>query len=262
MKKIISIALILATLISCETTEDKVIKLIKAAKSENDLFNTTWGDFANTSQLENPNTKYHWDVKETPSEDIYLAGFSDEEEWGYRWEVSLISNTVQLINGNEYLNRKYGMSRLDAYHNFTVTGIKLDTLKIGSERFGYMWDYKWRKGLIYTFEASVMNNTDKTITDADINGVFKLIFKEKTVECEDNRRSGFKSKISKSKPWKPGTERKIHIKTKALEDVYLDYVPEHVLFELNLEASDPVGYEYDKGIFEVDLSSEFEQFKP
>ena len=99
------------------------------------------------------------------------------------------------------------------------------------------------------------------MTSADVTGKLQVIFKDKTIEGEENWESGFKTKISKSNPWQPQTEKAFYIKTKGIEQIFLDYVPEYVFFEVNLKAEDPIGFTYDKGIEEYDLKNIWETLK-
>ena len=110
-------------------------------------------------------------------------------------------------------------------------------------------------------KASVINNSDEVLTKADLKGTMKLIFKEKTVESEGKWDSGFETKVSEEKPWKPNTKRNFYIKTSGIDEIYLGYSPEYVLFELKLIAEDPIGYNYDKNIDEIDAMEMFQALK-
>ena len=70
---------------------------------------------------------------------------------------------------------------------------------------------------------------------------------------------GFLKKVSKSNPWKPGEEKEFKLKTDGIEIVYADYVPPYVLFEIALKAEDPVGYNFDENIKEIELVDKWEK---
>ena len=114
--------------------------------------------------------------------------------------------------------------------------------------------------IIYKFEGTITNNTDKSIIDADIKGKLKLIFEEKTVEGKSSYYDGFIKKVSKSRPWKPGEEKEFKLKTDGIEIVYADYVPPYVIFEIALKAEDPVGYNFDENIKEIELKEKWEKY--
>jgi hypothetical protein len=221
--------------------------------------NATWLDYANMQAKKEPNKKYDWKAEATSEKNIYLVAFVDQDKWGQRWEVDIEQQIVKFVNQNEYLSRKYGLSRFDPEGNFEITNITTDTLKLASQYDYYSENSS--KEIVYVFKASVINKTGKTITDADISGKLQVIFKDKTVEGENDWDSGFKNKISKSRPWNPDTEKDFYIKTKGIETVYLDYKPEYVFFEINLKAEDPVGFSYDKNIAEYDLKYKWENLK-
>ena len=147
------------------------------------------------------------------------------------------------------MSRKYGYRRLDSKENFVLSSIDIDTLRVFDKNSNGEIDYKLKCNLI--------NKTNKVITSADINGKLKVIFKDKTITGSSTYYSGFKIPISKSRPWNPNTEREIEITTKSIERLYLNYKPEYVFFELELKASDPVGYEYNRNILEKDLLPEW-----
>jgi len=222
--------------------------------------NATWQDFANMLAEREPNKKFEWEANKTEEEGIYLVSFRDEEGWGHRWEVALETQTVKFIALNEYLCRKYGLSRFDADENFKIVNITTNTMKIENVYSYYSNSYV--KNIVYIFKASVINKTNKTLTDAKISGELKAVYKDKTIIGDDDwRNSGFKSKVSKNKPWLPNTEREFYIKTKGIEEIYLNYTPEYVFLEINLIAEDPIGFSYNKNIAEFDLKDKWEKIK-
>ena len=219
----------------------------------------TWLDYANMLAKQELNKKQDWTAEKTKEDGIYLVAFADEKGWGHRWEVTIEQQIVKHVNSNEYLCRKYGLSRFDSDGNFQITNIKTDTIKLEKENSYYSENNS--KKIVYTLKASVINKTGKPLTSADISGKLQVIFKDKTVEGESNWESGFKTKISKANPWKPETERDFYIKTKGIEQIYLDYEPEYVFLEVNLKAEDPIGFSYDKGIEEYELKNKWKTLK-
>lgn len=107
----------------------------------------------------------------------------------------------------------------------------------------------------------VTNNTDKTITKANISGLVQIIFKDKCIESKNDWTSGFKRKISKSNPWKPNEKIEFYIKTKSIEEIYLQYNPEFVFFCVNLVAEDPIGYKYNRDIKEYNLKQSWDKLR-
>jgi len=269
--KRIALLIGLATLIvSCDLFQDKnqvAIEICQKAKVtfqnsevETSLFNTygltpntTWLDFADIIAKREPNRKYTWQAKSTGENNVYMVSFVDENNWGQHWEVDIEQKIVKDINQNDYLSRKYGFSRMDADSLFTVRDLEENGLKIQNSYFG-------NRGVVYVLKGTVVNNTDKEITSAQLEGTLKLIFKDKTVEVGGNYSSGFEEGISENKPWEPHSKRVIYIKTNEIATVYLKYVPEYVIFDISLKAEDPAGYSYNKDIFEEDLLEKWKAF--
>jgi hypothetical protein len=72
---------------------------------------------------------------------------------------------------------------------------------------------------------------------------------------------GFKNAISKSKRWFPDSTKEFSIKTKGIEEIYLDYDTEYAVIEMNLKAEDPVGFSYNKNIKEFDVKNKWSALK-
>jgi len=284
MKKLIIFGIIIFTATACslfEFKEKKAIEICKNTKiqfsSEDDNFlenlllnsiggfalglnrNATWQDFANLLSENAPNTRFEWKADKTKEAGIYIVSFNDMEGWGHKWEVSLEAQTVKHINQNEFLSRKYGFSQLDRDGNFDITKITEHTMKL--ERVYNRYSNKYVKNVVCELRASAVNKTGKTLTNAEIEGTLKVIFKDKTIVGNNEWRRGFKSKVSKDKPWLPNTEREFHIKTNGIEEIYLDYLPEYVVFEVNLIAKDPIGFSFNKNIAETDFKNKWKKLK-
>ena len=276
--KKISIALLLTTLlISCdffENKEKKAIEICQKAKVQfqaDNAFanmalnvyglsvNATWLDFANMVAKQDPNKKYDWHAQKTDDNKFYIVDFTDPDGWGHRWEVDIDQQIVKSINQNDYLTRKYGLSRFGGNDEFEVTNVEKSELKL--DKYYSYYDNSNSSVVIYVTKASVLNKTNKTITFATIEGKLKLIFKDKTVTGESNYESGFKSRISENKPWEPNTRRESYIKTKGMDKIYLNYVPEYVVFDISLKAEDPTGFKFDKDIADMDLIENWKSFK-
>ncbi len=142
--------------------------------------NTTWLDFADIIAKREPNRKYTWQAKSTGENNVYMVSFVDENNWGQHWEVDIEQKIVRDINQNDYLSSKYGFSRMDADSLFTVGDFEENGLK------KYSVHILATKGVVYVLKGTVVNNTDKEITSAQLEGTLKLIFKDKTVEVEVN----------------------------------------------------------------------------
>lgn len=273
MKRITTFLFLAVFISACGLLENKEQKAIEICKQSKVQFNTdnpfaslflgaqglntdaTWQDYANMIAQEQPNKKHDWTASSSDEEGIFIVAFADERGWGHRWEVALEEQVVKHINSNEYLCRKYGLSRLSGSEEFKITSTELDTLRFYK---------KYRSSdptIIYEFKGSVLNNTDKVIIDADIKGELKLIFEEKTIEEESGYSDGFTQKISKSSPWKPGEVRKFKLKTDGIEALYAEYEPPYVFFEIQLNAEDPVGYSFDENIEEIELVEKWKKLK-
>jgi hypothetical protein len=277
MKNILIILTITTLLTSCNlfiNKEKKAIEVCQKAKvqfqSDNvfvNVFlnayglgtNATWLDFANIVAKQDPNIKYDWHAKITDDNKFYIVDFTDPDGWGHRWEVDIEQQIVKSINQNEYLTRKYGLSRFGGNEDFEVTKVVTSELKL-DKHYNY-YDNSNSSDVSYVIKASVLNKMTKTITSATIDGKLILIFKDKTITGESNYESGFKSRISENKPWEPNTTREFYIKTKGIEKIYLNYVPEYVVFDISLKAEDPIGFSFDKDIADMDLIENWKKFK-
>lgn len=257
-----------------ETPEKQAIDICKNSKiqfSNNDIFQyfglssrglsqeSKWIEFANSIAKDNPNLKYKWDARKIEDAEVFLVSFTDETNWGHIWEVSLDQQIVKHVNSNEYLSRKYSLSRLDSDDNFKLVEVKEKVLKKEKK-----YDYSINKntvGVVYSFKGFLVNNTDKNLTKADLSGSLNLIFDNKVIKSKELWDSGFKRKITKSTPWKPQEKIEFYIKTKGIEEIYLEYEPEYVIFTLSVSAEDPVGFTFNKSITEIDLKEEWGKLK-
>ena len=257
-----------------ENREKKAIEICQKAKvqfqSDNafaNLFltayglgtNATWLDFANMLAKRDQNKKYDWHANKTNDNKFYIVDFTDPDGWGHRWEVDIEQQIVKSINQSDYLTKRYGFSRFGGNDEFEVTEVQKSELKL-DKRYSYL-DNTSSSEICYVIKASVLNKTDKTITSATIDGKLQLIFTDKTVTGEGDYDSGFKSRVSKSKPWEPNTTKEFYIKTKGIEKIYLNYVPEYVVFDISLKAEDPVGYSFDQDIADMDIKEDWKSFK-
>ncbi|MDR0873220.1 MAG: hypothetical protein LBN27_07120 [Prevotellaceae bacterium] len=274
MKKIIWSLLILC-LSACSSKEDRAIEICKKAKiTEMRIDNAnivTWEDYANSRVEQNPNEKYKWGAKKALEDGIYIVSFTNEEDWGNFWEVTLEQQTVRDIVSNEYLSRKYGFSEFDRNRNFVITEITTDTLSLERERIIY--EYTKDKKVIYKLSGKIKNNTGKNLTSAEVKAELKVIFKDKTIMGVadyhyysgsgwfTHKHSNFRNEVSISNPWLPDTERAFSLATKGIEEIYLDYEPEYVILEVHIEAEDPIGFYYDKNIEEYFLMEKWMNMK-
>jgi len=253
---IFRLLVLIAFLTSCQGK--KAIELVKETKVSSDLWSLglllrgaengglTWNSWCNSIAKESPNNKWNWTSNSTDESGIYVVHFTDEDDFGYHWEVDISNEIVIYVNNNDYLNRKYGFNRLDDKRLFEISSIKYDSLRF------------FKKGhqiteIDYRIECSLINRTNKKLTSAEISGSLKVIFKDKTVEGKSTYYSGFKIPVNSYKPWNPDSERKFTITTKSIEGIYASYQPEYVFFELELQASDPVGFSYNRNVIEKDL---------
>lgn len=211
--------------------------------------NSTWQDFANQNAAKSPETKFEWRAKEQNESDVYLVSFADETGWGTRWEANLKNKTVNYVNNNEYLSRKYGLTRVDHDGKFSLTKVVINKISI---------DSSYPNDIYYIIKASAVNNTDKPITSAEVTGKLQVIFKDKVITGEPTYDSGLDTAVSLKNSWQPGTEKTFSIKTKGIDKIYLSYKPEYVIFSVGISAQDPVGFSYNKDIEEYDLKSTWE----
>lgn len=246
-----------------ENKEKKAIEICQRATDNAYLnalglgINAIWLDYANMLAKNDPNKRFDWNARITNEMNVYIVSFVDQEGWGQRWEVDIVQNIVKYINANEYLCRKYGLSRFDKDPNFEIADIILDTLKIRNSKY----DSDGSKEVVYILKACVINRTKKTLTKSEISGILKVIFKDKTVEGDKQWDTGFYSNASTSKPWNPDTKKDFYIETFGIKEIYLNYIPEYVFLEVNLKVEDPIGYTYNKNIAEYDLKDKWVKLK-
>ena len=172
------------------------------------------------------------------------------------------------MNDNDYLSIKYGLSRLDPNAPFEVSNVRLNSISVETQKPSYDNIYAAifgprksnKRVVVYNFKAGVKNTTDKFISDLDVKGELKLIFKEKTIVGTSGS-SSLNSSISRANPWKPGQTKTISIKTDDIEKIYLNYKPEYTIFSVNLQAKDPIGFDYDRSVYEDDISEKWNKFR-
>ena len=280
MKKTVVLFMILSVgMLSCDTVDSKrAIKICQSTKvqmNESDVLESlafrfafalgglsmdaTWMDLVNLWAESDPNTKLKWNAMSTENKKVYIVSCADEKGWGLHWEVDVKEKIVKLVNGNEYLSRKYGLSRKDIDNMFAISDFKKNVMRIEKDNDSYA-SQKSNK-VYYTMEASVMNKSGKNISHAELTARLQVIYKDKTINSASSWQDGFTEEISKDHPWKPNTTRKFHVKTSGVETVYLEYDPEYVFFTLDLLATDPIGFEYSKNILEYDMKSTWNRLK-
>lgn len=209
-----------------------------------DYETSTWLDFANMVAEQSPNEKFHWMAKATDTKNVYQVGFVNEENWGHFWEVNIKEKTVMHLNQKEYKSREYGHSRLDKDAPFKITDITADTLMLSNE------------GVSYKIQGKVVNHTGKSISYANMSGSLKVIFENKTEEVSNRYSKNhkiLKKEVSESNPWKDGETIDFTVITDEIKQIYLDYDPQYVFFTIEMTASDPIGYSYNKAIYEEDM---------
>lgn len=209
-----------------------------------DYENSTWMDFANMVAEKSPTEKMHWIAEKTETKNVYQVGFVNEEDWGHFWEVNIKEKTVMHINQKEYKSREYGHSRLDKDAPFKITNLTADTLKLSDE------------GVSYKIQGKVVNHTGKSISHADMSGSLKVIFENKTEEVSNSYSKNhkvLKKEVSESHPWKDGESIDFTVITHEVKQIYLNYDPQYVFFTIEMSAGDPIGYSYNKAIYEVDM---------
>lgn len=268
MKTFLLLSTLLTIATSCNLFEDKEKKAIEICQqnkiplSESLAFKeyglsptATWLDFGNMIAQQDPNKKLIWKANEVGDSGVYLVAFVDEKGWGQRWEVTLEQKIVKYMNANEYLSRKYGLSRKGNSNEFKVLGISLDTLKFENRYY-----YSSEPIISYELKGKVINNTDKVITEGYLEGTLKLVFEEKTIAAKQSRYDGFTSRVSESSPWNPGETREFKFRSYGIELIYTDYPPAYALFEIGLTAVDPVGYKFNQNIEEFNMKKKWIEF--
>ena len=195
MKKLTIIFGLTILITSCslfENKEGKAIEICQKAKVQLQTDNiwgqlglsmsglsadATWLDYANMLAKQDPNKILDWTASKTTEDGIYLVAFADDKGWGHRWEVIIEQQIVKYINSNEYLCRKYGLSRFDPDSNFQLTKILMDTIKLEKENSYFSKNNS--KKIVYVLKASIINKTGKPLTSADVTGKLQVIFKDK-----------------------------------------------------------------------------------
>ncbi len=209
-----------------------------------DYETSTWLDFANMIAEQSPNEKMHWMAVKTDTKNVYQVGFVNEENWGRFWEVNIKEKTVVYMNTKEYMSREYGHSRLDKDAPFKIVDVTTDTLMLSNE------------GVSYKIQGKVVNHTGKSISYANMKGALKVIFENKTEEVTNRYSKNhkiLKKEVSESHPWKDGESIDFTVFTDEIKQIYLDYDPQYVFFTIEMSASDPIGYSYNKAIYEEDM---------
>ena len=271
MRKLLALFGIILFLSACGNTdlktsdEERAIEIVKKSRSEHDLSamlgkESTNLEFATTTANANPNKHYSWSGKSTGTTGVYVVSFVDDEGWGHQWEVDVNQEIVKYINSNEALSRKYGLTRNDQSNEFEVINITVDTFRTGLDYFEGS-----KKVITYEIKGEVKNNTDKMITSVRMDGALKYIFPDATVTDEPENKTltpPVLSKVSEDHPVKPNESFKFRIRTRGISTVYLNYSPDDLIFELSLIAEDPIGYEFDKNIYESHLKEKFEAIRP
>lgn len=223
--------------------------------------NSTWLDFANKIAKEDPNIKYEWNSSSTPETDVYLVAFADNIGWGHRWEVNIKNSIVKYVNQDEYLNYKYGLSRLDNDTLFEV--INLSKNAISNQ---YKNGKRGSKEIVYFIKGKIKNKTGKTLTSGKLKGNLKIIYKDKSVigssKCDFwETKCGFKRNITTNSPWKKNDVIEFSLVTEGIDDLYIEYEPEFAFFSIELQTGDPIGFTYDKAIAEFDVKKQWVSFK-
>ena len=217
-----------------------------------DYEKSTWLDLANMNAEQNPNEKMRWVAKKTDIKNVYHVGFVNEDNWGYYWEVNIKEKIVLFLNMQDFLSREYGHSRLDANAPFEIVDISVDTLKMSS------------KGIYYSIKGNCVNHTGKSISDARLSACLSVVFENKTEEADNNYlKNGkiLKNEVSESHPWKNDESIAFAVITEDIKQIYLDYDPQYVFFTIEMKASDPIGYSYDKAIYEVDMKDRWNSIR-
>ena len=223
---------------------DITVQTRQVAKNIQAVLAAAGMDFSNVVAEQHSNEKFHWIVEATDAKNVYQVGFVNEEDWGQFWEVNIKEKTVVFINTKEYMLREYGHSRLDKDAPFEIADVTADTLMLSG------------KGVSYKIQGKVVNHTGKTISYANMSGSLKVIFENKTEEVSNSYSKNhkvLKKEVSESHPWKDGEAIDFTVITQEIKQIYLDYDPQYVFFTIEMSAGDPIGYSYNKAIYEEDM---------
>lgn len=229
-----------------------IVKNIMKAKGIN-METATWLDYANYIAAQEPDKHMTWEAKKLDRENLYEVRFVNEEEWGFFWEVDIKEKIVRYVNSNDKMSRDYGHSRYDKEAPFEVKD-----LVEASVEYNEGDSYGKDEGAFCKFQGTIVNHTGRALSSASLKGGLKVIFDNKTVEgkiCWDS--DGLGREVSESEPWYDGEEISFAVETEGIRKIYLEYDPQYVFFTLGLTVSDPVGYSYDKDIFEKDLKKQW-----
>lgn len=207
-----------------------------------DYETSTWLDFANKVAEINPSEKFHWKAQKTDVKNIYQVGFVNEEDWGHFWEVDIKEKIVKFIDMQDIASRNYGHSRLDDKALFKVKDIEMDTLK------------RTKDGISYKIQGRIVNETGKALSFAEVSGTLSVLFENRTEKATSiSKYNILERRVTETKPWHNKESIKFSIQTESIKNIYLEYDPEYVFFTMEMDASDPIGYTYDKAIYEVDM---------
>lgn len=233
-----------------------ILKNIMKAKGIN-TETATWLDYANFIAAQDPDKHMTWEAKKLDRENLYEVRFVDEEEWGFFWEVDVEEKIVRYVNSNEKMSRDYGHSRYDKEAPFEVKDIVEASVEYKEGE-----DYGKKEGVVCTFQGVIVNHTGRALSSANLKGGLKVIFDNKTVDGTISWDSdGLAREVSESEPWYDGEEISFVVETEGIRKIYLEYEPEYVYFTLGISVSDPVGYTYDKDVFEKDLKKQWNQLR-
>lgn len=233
-----------------------ILKNIMKAKGIN-METATWLDYANYIAAQEPDKHMTWEAKKLDRENLYEVCFVDEEGWGFFWEVDVEEKIVRYVNSNEKMARDYGHSQYDEGTPFEVKDIVDASIEYCEGE-----DSRGEKEAICMFQGVIVNHTGRALSSAELNGGLKVIFENKTVEGRIGWGSdGLAREVSESNPWYDGEEISFAVVTEGIHEIYLEYDPEYVYFTLGISVSDPVGYTYDKDVFEKDLKKQWNQLR-
>lgn len=233
-----------------------ILKNIMKAKGIN-IETATWLDYANFIAAQEPDKHMAWTAKKLDRENMYEVHFLDEEGWGFFWEVDIEEKIVRFVNGNDKMSRDYGHSRYDKEAPFEVKDIVEASVEYKEGEV-----YGEKEGVVCTFQGVIVNHTGRALSSAKLKGGLQVIFENKTVEGEISWKSdGLAREVSESDPWYDGEEISFVVETERIRKIYLEYEPQYVFFTLGIRVSDPVGYSYDKDVWEKDLKDRWNEMR-
>ena len=206
--------------------------------------------------------KNTWKAQHVKGE-TYLVCYVNNNGHGRYYELDMKTNTLHDASMNPYLSYKYGLINPSLYEDSGIwqrkeNGLeaqfyKSRTFQVDDMKRTATFNRQTKK-ITYKIEGSLTNNSGENISGVDLrNTSISVIYQAKKVEMPLKAVRGALHKVSKSNPWKNNTKIDFELEI-PVDAMYINYPPEGVLLLIQLEAENIVGYNYNKVIYQEDIS--------